>query len=319
MDVFFFRLGFDSLNIVAVNGTSSSDMLSHLLMHDSVHGEWDKEVKAQDSTLQIGDRSVSCFQEKDPASIPWDKCNVDLVIECTGLFKKSEDLKKHFKPGVQKVIISAPAEGADFTLVFGVNHLNYTQNMKLISNASCTTNCLAPLVKVLHDSFKIKKGYMTTIHSYTNDQNILDSSHQKDFRRARAASLNMIPTSTGAGKALDLIFPELKGCIQGAAVRVPTSNVSLVDFVVEVETATDRENVNQKLREASQKELKGILAVTDKPLVSSDFNGRKESSIVDLLSTSVLKSHLVKVLSWYDNETGYSQRIVDFIHHLEKE
>ena len=313
-----FRLGFDSLNIVAVNGRSSVEMTGHLLNYDSVHGKWDKKVEVKDNSLQIKDRSVAYFNEKDPASIPWDKHNVDLVIECTGVFKKREDLEKHLSSKVQKVIISAPAEGAEMTLVFGVNHLDYKKDMKLISNASCTTNCLAPLIKVLNDSFQIEKGHMTTVHSYTNDQSILDSSHKTDFRRARACHLNMIPTSTGAGKALDLIFPKLKGCIQGSAIRVPTANVSLVDLCVEVKKSTSAKEVNQKIKIASQGELKNILAVTEEPLVSSDFNGRRESSIVDLLSTKVLKSHLIRVLSWYDNEAGYSQRIIDFIHYLEK-
>ena len=313
-----FRLGFDSLDIVAVNGRGSAEIMGHLLNYDSVHGKWNKEVKIKENLFQVGNKSIAYLQEKDVASVPWDKYGVDVVVECTGIFKKEEDLKKHLNSGVKKVIVSAPAEGAEFTVIFGVNHLKYNKSMKIISNASCTTNCLAPLVKILNDCFQIQKGYMTTVHSYTNDQNVLDSSH-KDFRRARASQLNIIPTSTGVTKALDLIFPNLKGRIKGSAVRVPTANVSLMDLCVEVKKATHKEEVNQKLKEFSEKELKGILAYEEKPLVSSDFKGRTESSIIDALSTQVLDSHLVKVVSWYDNEAGYSQRIIDFIHYISKQ
>lgn len=312
-----FRLGFDSLDIVAVNGRGSSEMVGHLLNYDSVHGKWGKKINSKENSFQVEGKSIAYMQEKNPSFIPWDKYGVDVVIEATGVFKKRKELEGHLQLGVKKVIVSAPAEEADFTLVFGVNHLQYKDSDSIISNASCTTNCLVPLIKVLQDSFEIQKGYMTTVHSYTNDQNVLDSSH-KDFRRARASQLNIIPTSTGATKALDLVFPELKGKIKGSAFRVPTANVSLVDLCMEVKKPTRKEEVNQKLKHASKNSLKGILGFTEEPLVSSDFNGRLESSVVDSLSTEVVQSHLVKVVSWYDNEAGYSQRIVDFIRYLGK-
>ena len=312
------RQGFDSLNIKALSGRSSLEVTAHLLKYDSVHGLWDKEIEVKNQTLVIEGRAIPYFQASDPSQIPWDKQAVDVVAECTGAFKKREDLQKHLKGSVKKVIVSAPAEGADVTLVYGVNHLDYKEDKHhLVSLASCTTNCLAPLVKILHAAFTIERGSMTTVHSYTKDQRILDSSH-KDLRRARASGLNLIPTTTGAAKALEILFPELKDCIQGFAIRVPVSNVSLLDLVLQIKKETTVEEVNAILKKESKGLFKDILAVEEKPLVSTDFNGRRESSIVDSLSTQVVQGHLVKVLSWYDNECGFSQRIIDFIHFLEK-
>lgn len=308
-----FRQGFESLNVVAVNGTSSADKLAYFLQYDSVHGTWEKKVSAKEGQLVIEGKTVSSLQEKEPDLINWSDYNVDIVLECSGRFKKKSHWEKSFSKGLKKVIVSAPAEDPDFTLVYGVNQKNYQKDKHhFISNASCTTNCLAPLIKVLKEHCGIEKVFFSTVHSYTNDQRLLDSSHKKDLRRARAAGLNIIPTGTGAGKALSLIFPDLKDSVQGLAFRVPTANVSLLDLVVETKEETSLAKVHQALKQASLKELKGILAVEEKPLVSSDFIGRKESSIVDLPLTSVQK-RLVKLVSWYDNEVGFSQRIIDFI------
>ncbi len=313
-----FRQGFDSLNIVAVNGTSPADQLAHFLQYDSVHGAWKKQIISKDKEIVVENQAVTCLNEKSPNSIAWDKYNVDVVIECTGRFKKFSDWQKAFSKGIKKVVVSAPAENPDFSLVYGVNQKMYDKDKhKFISNASCTTNCLAPLVKVLQDSCGIEKGFFSTVHSYTNDQRLLDSSHKKDLRRARAAGLNIIPTSTGAGAALTLIFPELKDCIQGMAFRVPTANVSLLDLVVETKKGISLNEIHQALKQASLKDLKGILAVEEKPLVSSDFIGRRESSIVDLPLSNLQGKRLLKLVSWYDNEAGFSERIIDFIHYTE--
>ncbi len=313
-----FRYGFDSLNIVAVNGKSSEEMAAHLLKYDSIHGTWDKKVETKSKTILIDNQPVACLQEQEPSNINWDNYDVDIVIECTGKFKTQEDLRKHLSTKVKHVIVSAPAKGADFTLVYGVNqNLFQKDKHQIVSNASCTTNCLAPLIKIFQEQWGVKKGFMTTIHSYTNDQKLLDSSHSKDFRRARAAALNMIPTSTGAGTALDKIFPELKGRIKGMSVRVPVANVSLIDLVIETQKNTTQKEVNEHFKKISKGDLKGILGFEEQCLVSSDFTGRRESSIVDAPSTEVLENNLVKVLSWYDNEAGFSQRIIDFIHSME--
>ena len=311
-----FRYGFDSLDIVAVNGRSSSEMMAHLIQYDSVHGVWDKKVKAGSKDISVDGKSVPYIQASHPKDIPWKKYGVDVVIECTGVFKTRQDLKHHFDNGAKFVIVSAPTPDPDFTLVYGVNQNQFQKDKhKIISNASCTTNCLAPVIKAL-EGLGIEQAFMNTIHSYTNDQKILDSSHKKDFRRARTAALNMIPTSTGAASAIGTIFPDLKGKIKGMAVRVPLANVSLIDLVVQVKKETSKEEINKLFEKSSAGDLKNVLGFEQRPLVSSDFIGRKESSIVDALSTDVLDKKLVKVLSWYDNEAGFSQRIVDFIHHL---
>ena len=313
------RLGFDSLNIKAVNGRCSPETAAHLLKYDSVHGTWDREVSHKKDSLIIDNQTIPYFQEEKPENIPWEKLQVDVVAECTGAFKKQQDLQKHLTGGAKKVLVSAPAEGAELTVVFGVNHLQYQPDKhNLVSLASCTTNCLAPLVKVLQDHWGIKRGFMTTVHSYTRDQRVVDSSH-KDLRRARACGLNIVPTGTGAGAAIGKIFPELKGRLQSAALRVPVANVSLVDLTVETEKPASAAKINQAFQTASQGDLKHILALESHPLVSSDFNGRTESSIVDALSTQVLQENLVRVLSWYDNECGFSKRMVDFIHFMEND
>jgi len=308
-----FRAAFDrpDVEIVAVNDLTDPATMAHLLTYDSVHGKLDKEVTVQDNVITVDGKSVAVTSVKDPANIPWNDFGVDIVAECTGLFRDHENASKHLASGARKVIISAPAQEPDVTIVMGVNSNQYDpRNHHIISNASCTTNCLAPVAKVLLENFGLKSGLMTTIHSYTGDQRLLDFPH-KDLRRARAAALSMIPTTTGAARAVALVLPELAGKLNGLAIRVPTPNVSLVDLVVTVEksgvTVTD---VNDALKEASEKSLAGILDYCDLPLVSSDFNGSTFSSIVDAPTTYVVEN-MVKVLSWYDNETGYSHRMVD--------
>jgi len=305
-----FRAGFDELDFVGLNALMSPKTSAHLLKWDSVLGPFDKEVSHTENAIQVGDKSVKLFGDKNPENIPWGDWGVDVVFECTGAFKKREDIEKHLKAGAKKVVVSAPAEGADFTVVYGVNHKGITTEQKILSNASCTTNCLAPLAKVLNDSLGIESGLMTTIHSYTNDQRILDSNH-KDLRRARAAAESIIPTTTGAAKTVGKILPELEGKIDGFSVRVPTPNVSLVDFTFTSKKSASVKEVNQLLTEASRGEFKGILAVEEAPLVSRDFMGRPESSIVDLASTMVIGTNMIKVVSWYDNEFGFSKRMVD--------
>ncbi len=312
-----FRRGFDSLNIVAVNGTSPPDDLVHYLKYDSIHGVWKRPISAEGQELAVDGRKTACWRERSPDLINWSQIKADVVIECSGKFKKSSDWKKAFAQGVKQVIVSAPAEDPDFTLVFGVNQNVYNKDKhKFISSASCTTNCLAPVIKALKDSFGVERGFFSAIHSYTNDQRLLDSSHKKDLRRARAASLNIIPTSTGAGSALSLIFPELKGRIRGQAFRVPTANVSLLDLTVETQNSASLNTLRSALQQASLKELKGILAIEEKPLVSSDFIGRSESSIVDFPLTALQGQKLLKLVCWYDNEAGFSERIIDFIHFI---
>lgn len=299
--------------LVAINDLTPLDQNAHLLKYDSVHGLWEESVTAKSDALQIGDWSVKAFSKKDPSELPWKDLGVDIVIESTGIFTSFEGASKHLTAGAKKVIVSAPCKDADKirTFVYGINHELYDPATdRVLSNASCTTNCLAPLVKVLHDNFKVERGLMTTVHSYTNDQRTLDLGHS-DFRRMRAAALNMIPTSTGAAKAVTLVIPELKGKLTGLAVRVPTPNVSLVDFVADLSKPVTVESVNQALTKAAEGPLKGVLGVTDAPLVSSDFNGNRNSSTVDLDSTMVIDGTMVKVLSWYDNETGFSQRLLD--------
>jgi len=299
------------LEVVAINDLMNSATMAHLLAYDSVHGHLGMEVIAKDDSIEVGGRSVAVTFIKDPAALAWKDQNVDIVAECTGLFRDHEAASKHLAAGARKVIISAPAQEPDITIVMGVNSNQYDpRNHNIISNASCTTNCLAPIAKVLLENFGIRSGLMTTIHSYTGDQRLLDFPH-KDLRRARAAAMNMIPTTTGAAKAVALVLPELSGKLNGLAIRVPTPNVSIVDFVATLEkTGVTVTDVNSALKEASEKSLAGILGYSELPLVSTDFNGSTLSSIVDGPTTYVV-DNMVKVLSWYDNETGYSNRMVD--------
>ncbi len=306
-------LGDSDIDFVAVNDLTSTATLAHLLKYDSVLGNLDHDIKATENGITVDGDSFKVFSERDPAAIDWESVGAEIVIESTGLFTKAADATKHLRGGVKKVIISAPAKDEDITIVLGVNEKSYDPiKHKVISNASCTTNCLAPVAKVIHESFGIRTAQMTTIHSYTNDQQLLDLPH-KDLRRARAAALSMIPTSTGAAKAVALVLPELKGKFDGISVRVPTPNVSLVDVVIAVEKETTTEEVNKALRDAANGDLKGILAMSDEPLVSCDFKKNSNSSIVDSEYTKVIGGNLVKVLSWYDNEWGYSCRVRDLI------
>ncbi len=306
-----FRAGFDKVDIVGINSLDSVEGSAHLLTYDSTHGIYNKDVRTEGKSLLVDGKKVNYSSCKNPAEIPWKEWGVDVVLECTGAFRGKEDTLIHVKNGAKRVMISAPAEGVDKTFVFGVNHTSYDPAADLVvSNASCTTNCLAPLAKVLHESFGIEHGVMTTVHSYTNDQRILDSSH-KDLRRARTAATSMIPTTTGAAKAVGVVLPELKGKIDGLSVRVPTPNVSLVDFTLIAKKDVSVAAINQALTQAAEGSLKGILAVEAKPLVSVDFNGNTHSSIVDLATTMVVGPRMAKVMSWYDNETGFSHRMID--------
>ncbi|MEW6455763.1 MAG: type I glyceraldehyde-3-phosphate dehydrogenase [Acidobacteriota bacterium] len=301
------------IEFVAVNDITDSKTLSHLLKYDSVLGMFEANVKAENEKIKIDGKEIKVLSQKDPANIPWKDLGVDLVIESTGLFTKKEDVEKHLRGGAKKVIITAPATNPDITVVIGVNEKEYdSKSHHIISNASCTTNCVAPVAKVLHQNFKILKGNMTTIHAYTNDQRILDLPH-KDLRRARAGAVSMIPTTTGAAKAVGLVLPELKGKLDGMAVRVPVPNVSLIDLVVLVEKETSQEEVNDCFKNSAENELKGILQYTEEPLVSVDFMKNSHSSIVDGLFTKVLDKTLIKVLAWYDNEWGYSCRVRDLV------
>ncbi len=311
----FFRIVFNNpeIEIAAINDLTDAKTLAHLLKYDSVFGILNAEVAAKDNCLIVNGREIRILAERDPLNLPWGELGVDVVVESTGLFTKREDAEKHLKGGARKVIISAPAKNPDITIVLGVNENKYNaKNHRIISNASCTTNCLAPIAKVLLNSFGIKRGLMTTIHSYTNDQRLLDLPH-KDLRRARAAAVSLIPTSTGAAKAISLVLPELEGRLDGLAVRVPTPNVSMVDLVVETEKDTDEAKVNSALKRAAAGKLNGILEFTDAPLVSIDFKGNDHSSIVDGGLTRVMDKRMVKVIAWYDNEWGYSTRIMDLI------
>ena len=306
-------LGDNEIDFVAVNDLTDTKTLAHLLKYDSVLGNLTQEISATENSIKIGSDEFRVFSEKDPALIPWEEVGAEIVIESTGRFTKAEDAAKHLRGSVKKVIISAPAKGEDVTIVLGVNEEMYDPaNHKVISNASCTTNCLAPVAKVIHEKFGIKNALMNTIHSYTNDQQLLDLPH-KDLRRARAAALSMIPTSTGAAKAVALVIPELKGKFDGISVRVPTPNVSLVDVVMNVERETSTEEVNQTLKNAANEELRGILAFSEEPLVSIDFRGNPNSSIVDAENTKVIGGTAIKILAWYDNEWGYSCRVRDLI------
>ncbi|MBG9452313.1 glyceraldehyde-3-phosphate dehydrogenase [Cytobacillus firmus] len=314
--VFRAALNNPNVEVVAVNDLTDANMLAHLLKYDSVHGTLNEEVTVDGDYLVVGGHKVKVIAERDPAQLGWGDLGVEVVVESTGRFTKRADAAKHLEAGAKKVIISAPASDEDITVVMGVNHEKYdASNHHVISNASCTTNCLAPFAKVLNDSFGIKRGMMTTVHSYTNDQQILDLPH-KDYRRARAAAENIIPTTTGAAKAVSLVLPELKGKLNGGAMRVPTPNVSLVDLVAELDKDVTAEDVNNALKAASEGDLKGILAYSEEPLVSGDYNGNPASSTIDALSTMVMEGNMVKVISWYDNETGYSNRVVDLVDYI---
>lgn len=316
----FFRAAFgdSALEVVAVNDITDAKTLGHLLKYDSVHGAFKGVVEAKENGLTVDGRTIKVFASKDPATLPWKDLGVQVVVESTGRFTDRAGASKHLEAGAKKIIISAPGKEEDITIVMGVNEDRYDPaKHHVISNASCTTNCLAPVAKVVLKAVGIKHGFMTTIHSYTNDQQILDLPH-KDLRRARAAAMSMIPTSTGAAKAVGLVLPELKGKMHGIAIRVPTPNVSLVDLVVETEKPATVDEVNAALRKAAEGELKGILGFCEEPLVSTDFNGNPLSSIVDGPSTSVMDRTMVKVLSWYDNEWGYSCRVRDLIKYIAK-
>ena len=304
--------------VVAINDLTDAAMLAHLLKYDSVHGIFNAEVSSEGDFLIVNGKRIRVSAEKDPSVLPWKEHKIDIVIESTGIFNTIEKASKHIEAGAKKVILSAPAKDGMPTFVMGVNHESYNpETDHIVSNASCTTNCLAPVAKVLHDQFGIKRGMMTTIHSYTNDQRILDLPHS-DYRRARAAAESMIPTTTGAASAVTKVLPVLKGKLDGMAVRVPTPNVSLVDFVAELEKDVTVEELNAALKNASENELKGILSYNEIPLVSIDYNGNTSSSTVDGLSTMVLGDNMVKVLSWYDNESGYSARCIDLALHMIK-
>ena len=306
-------LGSKDIDFVAVNDLTSAATLAHLLKYDSVLGNLHARVEAKGDVISVDGDEFKVLSMRDPAQLPWKDLGVDIVFESTGLFTKRDDAAKHLAAGAKKVVITAPAKGPDVTLVLGVNDEKYdAAKHHVISNASCTTNCLAPLAKVIHQSFGIKKGWMTTIHSYTNDQNLLDLPH-KDLRRARAAALSMIPTTTGAASAVGEVLPELKGKLDGFAMRVPTPNVSVVDLNAIVDKTTTGEEVNAALKKAADGPLKGILAVSTDELVSIDFKGNPNSSIVDAPYTKVMDGDFVKVLSWYDNEWGYSSRCVDLL------
>ena len=306
-------LGDGALEFVAVNDITSPDTLAHLLKYDSVLGNLPAEVAVDGDAIRVGERSFRVLSQRDPAALPWGELGVDVVVESTGLFAKRDDAAKHLAAGARKVIITAPAKGPDLTVVLGVNDERYDPAAHhIVSNASCTTNCLAPVAKVLHDSFGLRRGWMTTVHAYTNDQRLLDLPH-KDLRRARAAGVSMIPTTTGAAVAVGEVLPALKGKLDGIAMRVPTPNVSVVDLVAEVDGSTTAEAVNQAFAAAEAGRLKGILHLSAAPLVSIDFRGNPHSSIVDASYTSVMEGDFVKVLSWYDNEWGYSSRCVELV------
>ena len=317
-NVFRAALGNPEVEIVAVNDLTDAATLAHLLKYDSIHGTLNAEVKAVEGGIMVNGKLIKVLAEREPAKLPWKELGVEVVVESTGRFTDADKAAAHKEAGAKKVIISAPAKGEDITIVMGVNHDKYdAAKHHIISNASCTTNCLAPFAKVLNDKFGIKRGLMTTVHAYTNDQQILDLPH-KDLRRARAAAMSIIPTTTGAAKAVALVIPELKGKLNGFAMRVPTPNVSVTDLVAELEKPATADEINAALKAAAEGELKGIMAFSDEPLVSRDYNGNPHSSIVDGLSTMVVEGSLVKVVSWYDNEWGYSNRVVDLVAFMAK-
>ncbi|MDD4601560.1 Glyceraldehyde-3-phosphate dehydrogenase [bioreactor metagenome] len=315
-NVFRAALKNSAIDIVAVNDLTDAKTLAHLLKYDSIHGILDADVKVDGNNIVVNGKTIQVLAEREPANLPWKNLGVEVVVESTGRFTARDKAAAHLEAGAKKVIISAPAKNEDITIVMGVNQDKYDpKSHHVISNASCTTNCLAPFAKVLQDNYGIKRGLMTTVHSYTNDQQILDLPH-KDLRRARAAGMSIIPTTTGAAKAVALVLPELKGKLNGFAMRVPTPNVSVVDLVAELEKSATAEELNAAFKKAAEGELKGILAYSDEPLVSKDYNGNPNSSIIDGLSTMVIEGNMVKVVSWYDNEWGYSNRVVDLISYI---
>ncbi|GAC41215.1 type I glyceraldehyde-3-phosphate dehydrogenase [Paenibacillus popilliae] len=317
-NVFRASLGNPEVEIVAINDLTDVKTLAHLLKYDTTHGKLDATVEAKEGALIVNGKEVKVFAERNPENLPWGANGVEIVVESTGIFTAKEKAEMHLKGGAKKVIISAPATNEDITIVMGVNEDKYdAANHNIISNASCTTNCLAPFAKVVNDKFGIVKGMMTTVHSYTNDQNVLDLPH-KDLRRARAAAESIIPSTTGAAKAVSLVLPELKGKLNGMAMRVPTPNVSVTDLVVELSKNVTVEEVNAALKEAANGPLKGIMNYSEEPLVSSDYNGDPASSTIDSLSTMVVGDNMVKVVSWYDNEWGYSNRVVDLVSFIAK-
>ncbi len=315
-NVFRAAFGQEDIEFVAVNDLTDAKTLAHLLKYDSVHRQFPHAVEAKDDAIVVGGKEIKVLAEKDPADLPWGELGVDYVVESTGFFTQAEKAKAHLDAGAKKVIISAPAKNEDITIVMGVNHELYDPaRHHIVSNASCTTNCLAPVAKVLDEAFGIVRGLMTTVHSYTNDQRILDLPH-KDLRRARAAALNIIPTTTGAAVAVGLVLPHLKGKLDGFALRVPTPDVSMVDLVAELKKPASAEEINAALKAAAEGSLKGILGYTEEPLVSGDFIGDARSSIVDGSMTTVMDGNFVKVFAWYDNEWGYSNRVVDLIRYM---
>lgn len=306
----------ENVEIVAINARADSNTLAHLFKYDSSYGKFNGTVETTENSMIINGKEIKLFRESDPVTLPWSELGIDIVIESTGIYKDREGLSKHLAAGAKKVIITAPAKDEDLTVVMGVNEKNYDPvNHNIISNASCTTNCLAPFAKVLDDNFGIVKGLMTTIHSYTNDQRILDKTH-KDLRRARAAGESIIPTTTGAAKAVSKVLPNLSGKLNGFSVRIPTPTVSLTDLVCELKRPVTVEEVNEAFKKASEGEMKGILGYSDEPLVSIDYKGDPRSSIVDGLSTMVIEGNMLKVVSWYDNEWGYSCRTVDLVNYI---
>ena len=300
----------DKIQVVAINDLGSIEVNAHLIKYDSTHGVLKDDIQTSSDGFKIGNNQIKVFAEKNPANIPWKKVNADIVLECTGIFLDKISAENHIKGGAKKVIISAPGKEVDFTIVQGVNSSELKKEHNIISNGSCTTNCLAPVAMVMEKSFGINYGYMTTIHSYTGDQKLLDTLH-KDLRRARSTEGAMIPTSTGAAKAMSLVLPSLKGKLDGTAIRVPTPNVSLIDFTLVTEKETTPDLINQAMESAAKKELKGILDINSKPLVSKDFNHNSHSSIFDVTQTQVIKGKFSRVLSWYDNEWGFSNRMCD--------
>ena len=302
--------GRKDINVVAINDLGSVEANAHMLQYDSVHGPLPAKVKATKTGINVGGKAIKVIAERDPAALPWGKMGVDIALECTGLFTSQEDAGKHLEAGAKKVLVSAPASGADLTVVYGVNHKKLKKSHKIVSNASCTTNCLAPVAQILDKTCGLARGYMTTVHAFTGDQRTVDTLHS-DPRRARAASLSMIPTSTGAAKAVGLVLPELAGKLDGTAVRVPTPNVSMIDLVFEAKKKTTVEQINAAITKAANGPLKGVLGICDQPLVSIDFNHNPHSSTFDLTQTQIVDGKLVRVLSWYDNEWGFANRMSD--------
>jgi glyceraldehyde 3-phosphate dehydrogenase len=298
------------VQVIAINDLFSAKDNAHLLKHDSVHGRFPGEIKVEGDSIDVGSGPIKVLAERDPKKLPWKSLEIAIVMECTGIFTDRDKAAAHLEAGAKRVLVSAPSKGADLTVVYGVNHDKLKPEHKVVSNASCTTNCLAPVAKVLHDLVGIKSGFMTTIHAYTNDQNVLDQAH-KDMRRARAAAVNMIPTTTGAASAVGLVLPELKGKLDGTSIRVPVPNVSVVDLKLIPGRETSVDEVNKAMEQAAKQELKGILAVTNEPLVSIDFNHNPASATFDLTQTQIVDGRLVRVMAWYDNEWGFSNRMGD--------